>query len=61
MLFGYSKADFVSYDINFLPNKYVSKIRKKRRKVLTWVVNDAKKLELAEKFADNIIFENLKV
>ena len=61
MLFGYSKADFVSYDINFLPNKYVSKIRKKCRKVLTWVVNDPKKLELAEKFANNIIFENLKV
>lgn len=59
LLFGYSKADFVSYDINFLPNKYVTKIRKKRKKVLSWVVNTEEKLKKAQKFADNIIFENL--
>lgn len=60
LLFDYSKADFISYDINYLPNKYVSKYQKKRKKVLAWCINNEEKLKKAEKFADNIIFENLK-
>lgn len=61
MLFNYSKADFISYDIRYLPNKYVSKYKNKNKKVLTWVVNDKEKLKKAEEFADNIIFEKINL
>ena len=58
-LFNYSKADFISYDINYLPNKYVNKFKNKGTTILTWVVNSNEKLIKAKEVADNIIFENL--
>ena len=61
MLFNYMKADFISYDINYLPNKYVSKKKKKGINILAWVVNTKEKLELSKTVADNIIFENMEI
>ena len=61
MLFGFVKADFVSYDINFLPNKYVDKKKKKGINILAWVVNTKEKLELAKTTSDNVIFENMEI
>ena len=52
-------ADFISYDINYLPNKYVTKRRKKGMQVLTWTINSEEKLEKARQVADNIIFEKI--
>ena len=52
-------ADFISYDINYLPNKYVTKKRKKGFQLLTWTINSREKLEKAAKEADNIIFEKI--
>ena len=61
LLFNYTKADFVSYDINFLPNKYVAQKRKKGIPVFAWVIKNNEKLELAKTVSDNIIFENMEI
>lgn len=58
-LFGYMHADFISYDISYLPNKYVARKRKHGIQVLAWTVNTHEKVNKAVGFADNIIFESL--
>lgn len=60
-LFGWMKADFVSYDIRYLPNKYVSKKQKQGYPVLVWTINTPEKLEKALKVSDGIIFEKMEV
>ena len=60
-LHGWMRADFVSYDITYLPNKYVLKMRKKGYQVLTWTVRTFEAAEKAKTVADNIIFEGIKV
>ena len=55
------RADFVSYDITYLPNKYVLKKRKQGYQVLTWTVRSLEAAEKAKTVADNIIFEGIKV
>ena len=60
-LFGWMKADFVSYDINYLPNKYVSKKQKQGYPLFVWTVNTPEKLEKALALADGIIFEKIEV
>lgn len=52
-------ADFIAYDINYLPNKYVNKKRKKGAQVLAWTINSKEKIEKAKTVADNIIFEKV--
>lgn len=61
LLFSYTKADFISYDINFLPNKYVARKKKKGIPVFAWVVKDNNQLKLSKTVADNIIFENMEI
>lgn len=61
MLQSFIHSDFISYDINFLPNKYVTKKSKKYKiPVLAWVVKTKEKSQIAKKCADNIIFENIE-
>ena len=55
------KADFISYDINYLPNKYVDKKKKKGYQVLCWTINTKEKLAHAQTVADNVIFEKIEV
>ncbi len=52
-------ADFISYDIIYLPNKYVEKQKKRGLKILTWTINSKEKEALAKDIADNIIFERI--
>lgn len=59
-LYNKIHSDFISYDINFLPNKYVDKFRKKGEQLLCWTVNSKEKLEKAKPLVDNIIFEKIK-
>ncbi len=54
-----TKAKFISFDINYLPNRYVQKYRKKGYKVLTWLVDDQQKYEKAKENSDNVIFEKI--
>ena len=59
MLFNYfSKPDFISYDINGLPNKYVSKFRENKL-VMGWTIRSKNDLEFAKKYCDNFICENV--
>ena len=54
-----SKPHFIAYDIRDLAdNRYIEKARKSVP-VITWTVNSAEKLAVAEKCADNIIFEDI--
>ena len=55
-LFNMSHADFISYDINGLPNKRVKKLHKKYP-LLCWTIDTKEKYDKSKQFADNIIFE----
>ncbi|NCA67217.1 MAG: glycerophosphodiester phosphodiesterase [Clostridia bacterium] len=52
------KPDFISFKINHIPYKGLTKQRENGMKVITWTVNSAEKHKVASKYADNIIFEN---
>ena len=59
----FTKPDFISYDINSLPNKRVEKIIKDHI-VLGWTVRDNKQYIKGKKYCDNLIcenFENLEI
>lgn len=58
-LFKYMHADFISYDVNYLPNKYVASKKKRGVQVLAWTVNSEEKKRRALAAADNIIFEHI--
>lgn len=54
-----SKPHFIAYDVRDLDdNPYIVKARR-TLPVITWTVNSAEKLARAEKYADNIIFEDI--
>lgn len=55
-----TKPDFISYDINGLPNSRVKKI-KKNITVLGWTIRNNDDYKLAVKYCDNIIFEKIKI
>lgn len=57
--FEVPKADFLSFDVRFLPQKSIQKYRKKGKKVLCWLVNTEQKHKIALQNCDNIIFENI--
>lgn len=53
-----SKPDFISYDVNALPNRKVKKIRKKKV-ILGWTVRSGEDYQKAKKYCDNLICENI--
>lgn len=53
-----SKPDFISYDINAMPNKYVKKYREKNNIVLGWTVNDIEEYKKGMKYCDNMICDD---
>ena len=60
-LYYFIHADFMSYDILYLPNKYVSKKRKHGEQLLVWTIRNNELKEKASKIADNIIFEKIEL
>ena len=60
MLFKKSHADFISYDITGLPFGPVKRLHKKYP-LLCWTIDTYEKYEKAKQFADNIIFEYIKL
>ena len=52
-----SEPNFIAYNIDDLPNKYVRKYRD--LPLLAWCVRTLEQKEKAIKYADNIIFENI--
>lgn len=59
LLYKKIKADFISYNVAYMPFKKVEKIKKRGHKALAWTINTPEKLEKARKYADNIIFEKI--
>lgn len=60
-LLSWMRADFISYDIHFLPNKYVKAKQEKGYQLLVWTINSEDKLQKAREIGDNIIFEKIKL
>ena len=55
----FTKPDFISYDINALPNKRVEKIRKNSI-VLGWTIKTNEQFAKGKKYCDNLICENFE-
>ena len=49
--------DFVSYNINDIPNQFITDIRIKNIPVITWTVNTLEKYRHANKHTDQVTFE----
>ncbi len=56
-----SKADFVAFDILYLPSRHVARKKKKGYPILTWTVDSPEKLATARQYANNVIFEKIRV
>lgn len=56
----FTKPDFVSYNIKFMPNKYTNKAKKKKM-LLGWTVKTKKEYEKNKNYCDNLICENMKL
>lgn len=52
------KTDFISYDINAMPNSYVDK-KKNKKLILGWTVKNKDEYEKYMKYCDNLICENI--
>ena len=60
MLFNFiTKPDFISYDINALPNKKIEKIRL-NKPVICRTIKTKEQLKKAKKYCDNYICENFE-
>lgn len=59
-LFKFLNVDFLSYDINSLPNKNVEAFRKKHI-VLGWTVRNKDDFEKGKKYCNNLICENFDI
>lgn len=54
-----AKPDFISYDIHFLPQKRVEKLRKKGIPILGWTARTEKERQTAIQYCDNLICEDI--
>ncbi len=52
-----TKPDFISYDINSLPDKRIEKFRK-NKPVICWTIRTKEQFDKAKKYCDNLICEN---
>ena len=52
------KSDFIAYDIKALPNSYV-KSKRKNKIILGWTIRNKKDYDMASKYCDNLICENM--
>lgn len=55
-----SKPDFVAYDILYMPSRFVKRARRRGHPIVAWTVDTMEKYELSRKYADNVIFENIR-
>lgn len=54
-----SRPDFVSCDVNSLDLPAVRAFRASGRRVMSWTINSQERWEVAQKDADQIVFENI--
>lgn len=58
LFFNYfTRPDFISYNIKFLPNKKITKL-KKRKLLLGWTVKNKKDYDRLKNYCDNLICED---
>ena len=55
------KTDFLSIEYSDIQNKAIQNYRKKGKKVLCWLIDTQSKRNTVKDYADNIIFEKIKV
>ena len=56
----FNKPDFISYNINNLPNKYVKEARRNNILCLGYTAKNIKQYEFSLSYLDNVVFENFK-
>lgn len=56
-----SRAEFIAFDVKYLPSRPVKRHKKRGYPILAWTVDDQEKLRKARQYADNIIFETIKI
>jgi len=56
-----SHPDFVSYDIAHLPKASVKRARRRGMPIIAWTIDSQPKRDLALRYADQIIFEAIKI
>lgn len=54
-----SDPNFISYDVRYMPNKYVKKYAKKLP-ILVWWISSQEQADEVRQFADNIVFEGFE-
>ncbi|MDY0277389.1 MAG: glycerophosphodiester phosphodiesterase family protein [Acholeplasma sp.] len=54
----FTKPDFISYNLQYLPNKYASKAKKKGLLVFGYTARNQSDFDLVLKTYDNVVFEN---
>jgi glycerophosphoryl diester phosphodiesterase len=54
-----TRPHFLSYDLDGLPNRWVTTARRRGLPVVTWTVRTPEHLARARDLADNLIFEGL--
>lgn len=52
------KTDFISYDLKGLPNNNLS-LKKDKKKIVIWTIKNKKDYDLAKKYTDALICENM--
>ncbi|MDY0345215.1 MAG: glycerophosphodiester phosphodiesterase family protein [Bacilli bacterium] len=55
-----SKPSFIAFDVNFLPNKKLRRLRKRGKAVISWTIDNEEKRVLALKETSNYIFEVIR-
>ncbi len=56
-----TKPNFISYNIDNLPNIRVSRLRKKGMPIFGWTIRNMDEYKKAKRYCDSIIFENIKL
>lgn len=54
-----SRPNFISYEIDMLPNWRMRRFRKQNMPMISWTINNVSRLKAARKYVDNIIFEKI--
>lgn len=61
IVFKHYHGDFISYHVDKLPLKHVTKLQKEGYQLLVWTINTKERLIHAREVADNIIFEKIEL
>ena len=56
---SFDNIDFISVSLAIIDNQQIQYLRSKGLKVLTWTIKNTKRLDKANKYSDNYIFENI--